>query len=190
MTTSRSSGSRTGARPRRPRASRTPGEGTAGEPPLARAKAVALRYLAAAARTEAQVRARLARAELPAEADAVVAWLHGLRYLDDDAYARARARGLTAPGKLGPRAAERRLLQAGVAPSAARGAVAAAMAEAPGGEAARCRALAERRARGGLAALDEKGRARLARFLLGRGFSGAAVARALGGFEDRDLDAE
>ncbi|HET9552567.1 MAG TPA: hypothetical protein VFP50_06320, partial [Anaeromyxobacteraceae bacterium] len=60
-----------------------------------------------------------------------------------------------------------------------------------GGEAARCRALAERRARGApLAELDPKARARLARFLLGRGFSGAAVARTLGGFFDRDLDGE
>jgi SOS response regulatory protein OraA/RecX len=67
--------------------------------------------------------------------------------------------------------------------------VAAAFAEAPGGEAARCRSLAERRARGTpLTALDERARARLARFLLARGFSGAAVSRTLGGFEDRELD--
>jgi regulatory protein len=152
---------------------------------------VALRYLAAAARTEAQVRARLARADLAAEAGEVVAWLTGLRYLDDEAYARARARGLTAPGRLGPRAAERRLLQAGVAPSSARGAVAAALAEAPGGEADRCRELATRRARGRpLGELDERGRARLARFLLARGFSGAVVARTLGGFEDRELGSD
>jgi regulatory protein len=69
--------------------------------------------------------------------------------------------------------------------------VAAALAEAPGGEAARCRELAARRARGRpLGELDDNGRARLARFLLGRGFSGAAVARTLGGFEDRDLEVD
>jgi regulatory protein len=119
----------------------------------------------------------------------VVAWLRDLRYLDDEAYARARARALLAPGKLGPRAAERRLVVAGVVPAAAHAAVAAALAEEGAGGAVRCRALAERRARGRtLAALDERARARLARFLLGRGFSGAAVARTLGGFEDRDLD--
>jgi regulatory protein len=152
---------------------------------------VALRSLAVAARTEAQVRARLLEAGLAAEADAVVAWLLGLGYLDDEAYARARARDLTAPGKLGPRAAERRLLKAGVPPDLARGAVAAALAEAPGGEAARCRELAERRAGGRpLGELDEKARARLARFLLGRGFSGAVVARTLGGFEDGELEAD
>jgi regulatory protein len=151
---------------------------------------VAVRYLAAAARTERQVRARLEKAELSGQADAVVAWLRELRYLDDDAYARARARSLVATGRVGPRTAERRLLRAGIAAGAARAAVAGALVEeAPGGEAAQCRALALRRARGTpLDALDARARGRLARFLLGRGFSGSAVARALGGFEDRDLE--
>jgi regulatory protein len=157
-------------------------------PALARARGVALRYLAAAARTEAQVRARLARAELGAEADAVVAWLLRLGYLDDAAFARARARSLVGPGRAGPRLAERRLVAAGVDRAAAREAVAAALAEAgpPGeGEASLCRALAERRARPAeLAALDDRARRRLARYLLGRGFSGSAVARALGVYED------
>jgi regulatory protein len=160
-------------------------------PPLARAKAVALRYLASSARTSAQVRARLARAGLAEEADAVEAWLLRLGYLDDAAYARARARALLAPGKLGPRLAERRLLVAGIGPGRAREAIAAALAEAGAGtggtdaEAGLCRALAERRARTAeLAALDPRARQRLARFLLGRGFSGSVVARVLGVFED------
>ncbi|HZY02450.1 MAG TPA: RecX family transcriptional regulator [Anaeromyxobacteraceae bacterium] len=121
----------------------------------------------------------------------VVVWLSRLGYLDDAAFARERARSLLAPGRLGPRLAERRLLSAGIPPPAAREAVAAAVAEAgrpgSGGEAALARILAERRARG--AALDdlpERERARLARFLLGRGFSGGAVSRVLGGW----LDAE
>jgi regulatory protein len=182
MTTSRSSGSE-------PPARRGGGPLGSDQDPLARAKALALRYLAANARSEAQVRARLAKAELADQAELVVAWLIQLRYLDDERYALARARGLTAPGKLGPRAAERRLLAAGVAPATARGAVAAALAEAPGGEVARCRELAARRARGQpLSGLDERTRARLARFLLGRGFAGAVVARTLGGFADRELD--
>lgn len=202
MTTSRSSGSR---RPRRtrPSAAQDAGGREAGSearparrpgvevPPREQARAVALRYLAASARTEAQVRARLARADLAAEADETVAWLGGLGYLDDAAYAAARARSLTAPGKLGPRAAERRLLLAGVGAAEARRAVVAALAEAPGGEVERCRALAQRRARGQqLGSLDDRARARLARFLLGRGFSGGVVARTLGGFEDRDLEAD
>ncbi len=155
--------------------------------PLARAKNVALRYLAAGARTEAQVRARLARAELGAEADEVVGWLLRLGYLDDVAYARARARALVAPGRLGPRLAERRLLVAGVDRGRAREAVAAALAEAGAGEGeiALCRALAQKRAgKADLAALDDRARSRLGRFLLGRGFSGNAVARVLGLYED------
>jgi regulatory protein len=158
------------------------------ETPLSRAKNVALRYLAASARTEAQVRARLRKAELGGEADEVIAWLSRLGYLDDAAYARARARALVAPGKLGPRMAERRLRTAGIGAAPAKAAVAAALADAGEGgdaETALCRALAERRARTSeLAALDDRARRRLARFLLGRGFSGGVVARVLGIWED------
>jgi regulatory protein len=161
------------------------------ETPLARAKAVALRQLASRPRTEAQVRARLVRAELAAEADEVVAWLLRLGYLDDAAYARARARALVAPGRLGPRLAERRLVAEGLERGRARAAIEAALTDAAGreggeGEADLCRALAERRARtADLAGLEPRARARLSRFLLGRGFSGAAVARVLGVWEDR-----
>jgi regulatory protein len=159
-------------------------------PALARAKSVALRYLAASARTRAQVRERLARADLAGEAEEVVAWLVRLGYLDDAAYASGRARALVSGGRLGPRLAERRLVAAGIEPGAAREAIAAAVAAAApggGGEAALCRAVAERRARGDLASLDERARRRLARFLLGRGFSGSAVARTLGIYDDRGL---
>lgn len=160
----------------------------ADSPTLSRAKNVALRYLATCARTEAQVRGRLARSELAAEGDEVVAWLLRLGYLDDAAFARARARALVAPGKLGPRAAERRLRTAGIAAGAARAAVADAVAEAgegTQGESALCRTLAERRARtADLAGLDDRALRRLARFLLGRGFSGSVVARVLGIYED------
>jgi regulatory protein len=159
--------------------------------PLTRAKNLALRYLASRARTRAQVRARLARAGLAEEADAVEAWLLRLGYLDDVAYARARARALVAPGKLGPRMAERRLRVAGIERGAARDAIAVALAEAGEGtggaeaEAGLCRALAQRRARtADLAGLDPRARQRLARFLLGRGFSGSVVARVVGVFED------
>jgi len=178
MTTSRSS------------ASRGPGRKPDPDlPPRERARALALRLLAYRARTEAELRTRLAREELGGEADGLVAWLRGLGYLDDVALARARARSLTAPGKLGPRGAERRLAAAGVGRDEARRAVAEALAEVPGGEVARCRLLAERRAAGRpLAGLDGRARARLARFLLGRGFSGSAVSAALGGFDDRELD--
>ncbi|HVI95157.1 MAG TPA: RecX family transcriptional regulator [Anaeromyxobacter sp.] len=161
-------------------------------PPLARAKALALRALASRMRTEAQLRSRLEKAELGACADEVVAWLRRLGYLDDAAYARARARALVAPGRLGPRLAERRLRGEGVGAAQARAAIARALEDADaageGGEAAEialCRALAERRTRGrDLAAADPRDRRRLARFLLGRGFAGPVVARVLGIYED------
>jgi regulatory protein len=159
--------------------------------PRARARAIALRQLAARARTEAQLRARLSRDGLDAEADATVAWLRGLGYLDDAAYARARARGLVAPGRLGPRLAERRLQGEGIPAAEARAAVAAALAEEGGdaraAELERCRDLLARRSRAAAPAeLDERGLRRLSRFLLGRGFSPSVVARVLGVREDRE----
>lgn len=146
--------------------------------------------LAARPRTEAEIRARLARDGLAEEASGVVEWLGRLGYLDDAAYARARAASLLRGGRTGPRLAERRLVAAGVAPALARQAVAEGMdAEGVGGarpldEAARCRALAERRARKPIASLDDRERGRLARFLAGRGYSPAAVASALGVYVD------
>jgi len=158
----------------------------------ARAREIALRLLAARPRTEAQVRARLAREELAGEAEAVISWLRGLGYLDDAEYARARAGALLKPGRLGPQLVEKRLAQEGIAPGAARAAVRQALeAGEEGGRGAAaaeldlCRTLAERRARGTpLAALDGKGRARLARFLAGRGFGGRVVAAVLGIYLD------
>lgn len=158
--------------------------------PLARARAIALRQLAARARTEAQLRARLARDGLDAEADATVDWLRRLGYLDDLAYARARARALVASGRAGPRLAVRRLEGEGISAADARAAVAAALSGEEGSdpraaELALCRNLAERRARPvALSALDARARARLGRFLLGRGFTPEVVARVLGGRGD------
>jgi len=153
--------------------------------PIERAKAKALRLLSARPRTEAEIRDRLARAGLGPEAGAVADWLRALGYLDDEAYARDRARRLLSPGGLGPRLAEARLAAAGVAPELARRAVEEALGG-PGGsaEVERCRWLAARRAPGPVAELGERERARLARFLLGRGFSGAAVSAAVGALVD------
>jgi regulatory protein len=153
--------------------------------PLARAKAKALRLLAARPRTAPEVRERLERAGFGPEVSAVIEWLSGLGYLDDEAYARDRARRLVAPGGMGPRLAEARLTAAGIPLALARRAVSEALAAggegtAMSGEAERCRLLAARRASGPVAELDDRERSRLARFLLGRGFSGAAVSAALG----------
>jgi regulatory protein len=154
---------------------------------------MALRALAHRPRSEAEIRARLAKADLGGEADGTVAWLERLGYLDDAAFARARARGLVTDGRAGPRLVERRLRAAGIGEAAAREAIREAMQEATGerggpAEVALCRALATRRAPGSdLGALDDKGRARLSRWLLGRGFAGPVVARVVGTYDDTDV---
>jgi regulatory protein len=144
--------------------------------------------LAFHARSEAQLRQRLARAGYEACAADVIAWLARLGYVDDAAYARGRARSLLASGRAGPRLVERRLLAAGIPREDARSAVAAALKEdgsAPGDDTALCRAAAERKLRGAAApSLDDRARARLARHLLGRGFSPDAVSRVLNMDED------
>lgn len=160
--------------------------------PLERAQAACLRVLAHHARTEAQIRRRLERDGLSGQADEAVAWLRRLGYLDDAAWARARARALLAPGCLGPRAALHRLVAAGI-PAAAAGRAVDEVLRGPEGEVGRgeaelqlCRALAGHRARAPLDALDARARARLARFLLGRGFAEEVVARVMGGSGDAD----
>jgi regulatory protein len=149
---------------------------------LEKARALALRVLAFHARSEAQLRERLARAGFGEVAADVLAWLRRLGYVDDAAYARGRARALLASGRAGPRLAERRLQAAGIPRDDARRAVAEALgAQAGAGdEVALCRAALQRKLRGAAAEdLDAKGRARVARFLLGRGFSPEAVSRVL-----------
>ena len=131
------------------------------------------------------MRERLIRAGFAGEEEAVIAWLRDLRYLDDDAFARDRAVGLVAPGRLGPRLAEQRLVAAGISREDARRAVREALGD---DEVARCRTLAERRTRSSAGGLDDREKARLSRFLLGRGFSGRAVASVLGVYVDEAED--
>lgn len=154
---------------------------------LEQANALALRVLAHHARSEAQLALRLRRAGFEAVAAEVVGWARRLGYLDDEAYARGRARALLASGRAGPRLAALRLEAAGIPREDARRAVDEALA-ARGGSGSRaedevglCRDALTRKLRGAAAPgeLDPKARARLARFLLGRGFSGEAVARVL-----------
>jgi regulatory protein len=156
------------------------------------AKGLVVRVLAYHARTEAQLRARLAKDGHAEHADEVIAWLRRLGYLDDAAYARGHARALLA--RHGPRLVERRLRAAGVDAAEAAAVVASAVQERAGelapaaagagaeaAELALCRAALARKLRGAdPAGLDLRARARAARFLLGRGFSGRVVAQAVG----------
>jgi regulatory protein len=77
--------------------------------------------------------------------------------------------------------AEQRLVAAGIPRDAARRAVREALGDE---ETKRCRLLAEQRAGAVPDNLGEREKARLSRFLLGRGFSGRAVSAALGVYVD------
>lgn len=153
------------------------------DPPLEQAKALALRLLAHRARTEAQIRARLERAGFEAPViDAALARLRDLRFLDDAAYAEARAETLLSRGRFGPAAAEQRLAAEGVVEATAAAAVRAACG--PRDERALAReCLASRRPALSPEASPAE-RARAARFLLGRGFSEETVRDVLSAWED------
>ncbi|MEM1044011.1 MAG: RecX family transcriptional regulator [Bacteroidota bacterium] len=81
-----------------------------------RAKAAALDYIAYQARTEEEVRRKLARKGFPDHvADEAVARMRELGYLDDEAYARAYARGRLAGRGHGPQRIRSDLRKRGVA---------------------------------------------------------------------------
>lgn len=152
--------------------------------PLERARALAVRFLGMRARTERQVRARLEKGEFePAVVEEVIGWLRGLKYLDDAAYARGKARDLVLRDRVGPRLATRRLAGTGIDAADAEREVSEAVAEQ--GEEALARTALSRRTRGKTPE-EPKERARLARWLIGRGFSPPVVAKVLGMWRDGD----
>ncbi len=144
--------------------------------------ALALKLLAHRARSESEVHRRLALAEFVPEIIAsTLARLRELRYLDDAAYARARAQTLLSRGRFAPEAVEQRLLATGVARQVAQAAVREACGERD--EPALARAcLAARRPALGLEATEVE-KVRAARFLLARGFS-EEIARQVVGLPD------
>jgi regulatory protein len=80
-----------------------------------RAKQRALDYLAHKPRTEAEVRRKLRRQDVPAPVvEDVVARLYELDYLDDDAYARDYVRNRFASKKYGPVRIRRELVERGI----------------------------------------------------------------------------
>ncbi len=150
--------------------------------PLEKAKAAALRLLAHRARTQAQIRARLERAGFDAAViDAALDRLRELRFLDDAAYAQARAETLLARGRFGPAAAEQRLTAEGIPAAAAAGAVRAARGQRDERALAQ-ECLASRRPVLALEATPSE-RARAARFLLGRGYSEEVVRDVVSAWE-------
>lgn len=155
----------------RPRGKREP-LGDAYEPALELAYA----YIAARGRSEAEVRRRLKRAgSNPGVIDRVVERLRELRYLDDAAFAGARAQSLLRRG-FGPQAIASKLSQAGVRNELAR----ERTREVLGDDEPRLAAQAlEKRLKGRrFADLDPKEKARHQRWLAGRGFSLGAIRTA------------
>lgn len=139
---------------------------------------LAFSQLASRARSEAEIRRRLARAGASEPTvERVIVRLWELRYLDDEAFARARTRSLARRG-YGPGAISRKLALAGVRPEIAREGVREEIGAEEGGLA---RAALERRLRGRpFATLDPKEQARLLRWLASRGFSPSAIRKACG----------
>ena len=100
-----------------------------------------------------------------------------LRYLDDEAFAKAKAGSLARQG-FGPRAITARLAQAGVRGEAASAGLLRAVEP---GEAELATSALEKRLKGrAFSSLDQKEKLRLQRWLVGRGFSGSAIRAACG----------
>ena len=134
--------------------------------------------IARRSRSEAEVRRKLAQAGADEPVvERVIERLRELRYLDDDSFARQRARGLAARG-FGPLAASSRLALAGVSQEHARRGVE----EAFESETELARQALGRRLKGRAPGeLDRKERERLLRWLAGRGFSPSAIRAAFQG---------
>ncbi len=138
----------------------------------------ALKLLAHRARSEAEVRRRLARSGFEeGDVDAAVQRLRELRFLDDRSFAAQRAEKLLTQGGLGPAAVVQRLEAAGIGEADAESAVGEARAGASELELARA-VLARRRPKvDGGSPQAEKVRA--ARWLAGKGFAEDVVREAL-----------
>ncbi|MHB8417715.1 MAG: regulatory protein RecX [Myxococcales bacterium] len=136
------------------------------------AYARALRLLAARPRSRARLRERLlAAGHSPEEVEAALARAVELGYLDDCAFARARAEALL--GRYAAPAVERKLAADGVSAELAR----ETLAELQADDASLARTLLERRF--GSEPLAGTLAARAARFLAGRGFGEELIERLL-----------
>ncbi|MBI5542331.1 MAG: regulatory protein RecX [Deltaproteobacteria bacterium] len=145
--------------------------------PVEAAKAYAMKLLAARGKSEAELRRRLEQKGFEAGVvDAAMVRLKELRFVDDEAFATARAESLSK--RLAPAAVEKRLESQGVAEAVARRAASQAQGERSElGLAREC--LATRRPKVDRESLPAD-RARAARWLAGRGFSEEVVTELLG----------
>ncbi len=143
------------------------------------AKRLAMQMLSRRARSEAEVRARLARSGFSeGDVDAAIARLRELRFLDDAAFARNRAEKLLVAGRLGPKGVARKLIGQGISSEQADQAIHEAQGDSKEIE------LAERFLKKLKPPVDRaspmEARARAARSLLSRGFSEEIVRQILG----------
>lgn len=128
--------------------------------------------------SEAQVRLRLVRkGHAPEDVDAAIERLKRERAIDDGRVAEAIARTDASVHKRGRRQADQRIRSAGIAPDTAERAVERAYADVDTD--ALIEAVLSRRLRGHDRPLDERTRARLYRYLIGRGFESERVLSAL-----------
>jgi regulatory protein len=137
----------------------------------------ALRFLAYRPRSEAELRARLARAGFsPQEIEGVLAKLRGLKLLDDEAFARSFARDRIENRGYGPLRVERELRFKGVEKTV----IAEVLKESFDRERdnARARAIVERRFRG-QDLKDLKTARRAVAYLRRRGYRDAMIAEVL-----------
>lgn len=156
----------------------------ASDDPFEQAFEAAGRLIAHRARSEHELRGRLARkGHDPEVVDAVVERCLELRLLDDAAFARERAGGLARRGT-GPRLMRARLAAAGVDEGRTGASIEAAL-EGAGGEEALARETLRRRY-GDPADLDDTQRRKAAAWLVRRGFSPSVAGRVCGIFADAE----
>jgi len=169
-----------------PRAGRVARDGAPAARDAAAARDVAIRLLARAPRSVAEIEMRLARRRFGrAIIDATVAALRELRYLDDGALARRRAEELIVRRGQGRLRVVYELTRRGVAVGVIEDALTAVMEGRRDAELARL-ALCRKFGHDPREALkDASGRARAYRFLVGRGHPPEAVTEVLGDDDSR-----
>jgi regulatory protein len=149
------------------------------DPLRERAEKKAYRLLALRAHSEKELRAKLREGGFAEGMIAgVVEKCRGLGYLDDGKFARQRARELAVNHLAGDRRIAVDLRERGIAEELSREAIAAVREEL--GEEEALDQLLRKRSKGmAIAALDGRGRARLARGLMGKGFPASLIFRKL-----------
>jgi regulatory protein len=146
---------------------------------VSKAFAQAVKLLAARARTKHELsQALIRRGHSAAARERALARVAELGYLDDAAYAKARAARLLSEGRYGAAAVVQRLIARGVPAAQAKRAVAESAVEAPPPREV-AKALLERRGLTGRT-LDGKAYAKAARLLASRGFDEGLLEELLG----------